>query len=71
VVLDRARQHSAVGPASRAIGPARLWSDAALNEDLAAIHAQEARFPQQVTYADPNDVEAEGQACTARRSRTG
>jgi hypothetical protein len=24
-----------------------------------------------VTYADPNDVEAEGQACTARRSRTG
>jgi hypothetical protein len=48
-----------------------LWSDVALNESLAAIHAQGTRFPKHATYADPNDVEAEVQACTTRPSRTG
>jgi hypothetical protein len=49
-----------------------LWSDAALNEDLGAIRAHGARFPQAGDLRRPaNDVEAEVQACTARPSRTG
>jgi hypothetical protein len=46
-----------------------LWSNASFSEYLVAIHVHGACFPWQATYANPNDIEADLIACTARRSR--